>query len=190
MRSPDGKFECVNDGGGGSQEVTNVMERKKLEVLCIQETTWKGDTARILAGECKMLHARGDGKSYGVGIIVSEEISKDVVRVERWQGRIIVSWMMSKKQLVCITSMYEPQTGRAETEKRASREELERMVGLVEAHVIMCLAGYFNGQEKKNRLGGVRMRNKESRTGRIGYEKRAGRVRNILQGAGKPQNVA
>ncbi|KAI0230891.1 hypothetical protein LSAT2_018765, partial [Lamellibrachia satsuma] len=58
MRSPDGKFECVN------------------------ETTWKGDTARILAGECKMLHARGDGKSYGVGITVSEEISKDVVRVE------------------------------------------------------------------------------------------------------------
>ena len=59
-----------------------------------------------------------------------------------------------EKATCCIMSMYEPQTGRAETEKRASREELERMVGLVEAHVIMCLAGYFNGQEKKNRLGG------------------------------------
>ena len=37
-----------------------------------------------------MLHAGGDGKNNGVGIIVSEEISKDAVRVEKWQGRIIV----------------------------------------------------------------------------------------------------
>ena len=49
--------------------------------------------------------------------------------------------MMVKKQLVYIMSVYEPQTGRAETEKRAFREELERMV---EAHVMMCIAGDFN----------------------------------------------
>ena len=36
-----------------------------------------------------MLYAGGDGKSNDVGIIVNVEISKDVVRVERWQGRII-----------------------------------------------------------------------------------------------------
>ena len=30
-----------------------------------------------------MLHAGGDGRSNGVGIIVNMEISKDVVRVER-----------------------------------------------------------------------------------------------------------
>ena len=32
-----------------------------------------------------------------------------------------------------------------ETEKRAFREELERMVGLVKVHVMMCIAGDFNG---------------------------------------------
>ena len=36
-----------------------------------------------------MLHAGGDGRSNCVGIIVNVEISKEVVRVERWQGRII-----------------------------------------------------------------------------------------------------
>ena len=50
-----------------------------------------------------MFHAGGDGKSNGVGIIVSEKISKDVVREEIWQGRIIVAWVMVNKQLVCIT---------------------------------------------------------------------------------------
>ena len=47
--------------------------------------------------------------------------------------------MMVKKQIVCIMSVYEPQTGSVETEKRASREELERMVALVEAHEMMFI---------------------------------------------------
>ena len=49
-----------------------------------------------------------------MGIIASEEISKDVVRVERWQRRINVAWMMVKKQLVCIMFVHGPQTGRTE----------------------------------------------------------------------------
>ena len=51
---------------------------------------------RTLAGGYKMLHAGGDGKSNGVGIIVSEDISKDAVRVDGkgrcgesgWQGKM------------------------------------------------------------------------------------------------------
>ena len=56
VRSPDRKFECENDGGK-SLEVTNVVDRRKLKVLCIQETKWKGDRMRALAGENKMLYA-------------------------------------------------------------------------------------------------------------------------------------
>ena len=47
-----------------------MMGIRKLEVLCVQEIKWKGDRARELAGGYKMLHAGGDGKSNGVGIIV------------------------------------------------------------------------------------------------------------------------
>ena len=54
-------------------------------------------------GGNKMLLAGRDGKSNGAGIVVSEEISKDAVRVAKWQGRIIVAWMIVKRQLVCIT---------------------------------------------------------------------------------------
>ena len=49
------------------------MDRRKLEVLCKQETKWKGDLARILAGGCKMLHVGRDGRSNVVGIIVTED---------------------------------------------------------------------------------------------------------------------
>lgn len=59
---------------------------------------WKGDRARMLMDGLKLLHAGGDGKSNRVGIIVSEEISNTVVRVERWKGSIVMAWLMIRKR--------------------------------------------------------------------------------------------
>ena len=73
----------------GSLNVGTMMERRRLEILCIQEAKWKVDRARTMVGWYKLLHAGGDGRSNGVGIIVSEEISKTAMRVERWKGRIV-----------------------------------------------------------------------------------------------------
>ena len=54
-----------------------------MDVLWVQEAKWKGYRARKMAEGYTMLHAGGDGRSNGVGIIVNVEISKEVVRVER-----------------------------------------------------------------------------------------------------------
>ena len=56
-------------------EVVEMMQRRRLEVLFVQDTRWKGDGARKLVGGYKLLHTGGDGMSNGMGIIVSEEIS-------------------------------------------------------------------------------------------------------------------
>ena len=55
-----------------------------------------------MMGEYKLLHAGGDRRSNRLGIIVSEEISKTVVRVERWKGRIVMAWLMIRKQMMCV----------------------------------------------------------------------------------------
>ena len=65
---------------GGGVEVVEMMQRRRLEVLWVQDTKWKGDRARRLVGGYKLLHVGGDGRSNGVGIIVQEEI-------EEWDGR-------------------------------------------------------------------------------------------------------
>ena len=67
-------------------EVVEMMQRRRLEVLCVQETRWKGDRARRLVGGYKLLHVGGDVSSNGMGVSVLEEISKQVVRVQRWDG--------------------------------------------------------------------------------------------------------
>ena len=48
---------------GKALEVVEMMQRRRLEVLCVQETKWKGDRARQMAGGYKMMHAGGDGRS-------------------------------------------------------------------------------------------------------------------------------
>ena len=76
-----------------------------------------------------------------MGIVVSEEISKTVVRVERWKQRIVMAWLMIRKEMMCVMSVYGPQTGRMEAEKEEFIDALERMVGLVELEMMLCNAG-------------------------------------------------
>ena len=63
------------DDGGKCIGSSGNDEETEDEVLCVQETKWKGDRARNMAEGYKMLHA-GDGRSNGVGIIVYVEIRK------------------------------------------------------------------------------------------------------------------
>ena len=146
---------------GKGVEVVEMMER--LEVLCIQETKWKGDRARTMMGGYKLLHAGGDGRSNGMGIIVSEEISKTVVRLERWKWRIVMAWLIIRKQMMCVMSVYGPQTGRMEAEKEEFRDALERIMGLVELEVMLRIAGDFNAH-----VGVVKPGEEES-VGRFGW---------------------
>ena len=68
----------------------------------------------------------------------------EVVRVERWQGRIITAWMIIRQQMVYVICVYGPQTGRTVAEKEAFREEVERLAGLSDDQTMLCVAGDSN----------------------------------------------
>ena len=89
----------------------------------------------------------------GVGIDRSEEISEEVVRVERWKRRIIMAWAMIRKQLVCVMSVYGPQTGRTEAEKQEFMDALEMMIGMVELEILLCIAGDVNARIGETETG-------------------------------------
>ncbi|KAI5104435.1 hypothetical protein C0J45_6061 [Silurus meridionalis] len=64
-------------------EVWDMMERRKGNMLCVQETRWKGSKARNIGGGFKMFYHGVDGKRNGVGVILKEEYGKRVVEVKR-----------------------------------------------------------------------------------------------------------
>ena len=55
---------------GRGRELADLMERRKVGVLCVQETRWNEDQAKELGGGCKLLRsgANKQGRN-GVGIV-------------------------------------------------------------------------------------------------------------------------
>ena len=149
--------------------MVEMMQRRSLEVLCVQETRWKGDRVRRLVGGYKLLHMGGDGRSDAVRIMESEEISKQMVRAARWEGRIIMARVVIQRQMVCVTSVYRPQTGRNWAEKQEFWDTLKRMMEMVELEVMLCIFRHINahvgvaepGEEECFGKFGWGMRNRE-----------------------------
>ena len=94
-----------------------------------------------------------------------------VVRVERWKGRLVMAWLMIRKQIMCIMYVHGPQTGTMQAEKVEFRDALEKMIVLVELEVMLCIAGDFNahvgvvepGEEESVGRYGWGARNREGR---------------------------
>ena len=60
---------------GKGTESVDLMERKKLGVMCIQETRWKGNKARELGAGFKLFYSSADAnRRSGVGIILEKEL--------------------------------------------------------------------------------------------------------------------
>ena len=58
---------------GRGRELADLMERRKVGVLSVQETPWTGDKARELGGYCKLYYSGADESvRNGVGIVLSK----------------------------------------------------------------------------------------------------------------------
>ena len=78
---------------GRSNEIIETLERRKLDICCVQEVRWRGASARMLTGrasEYKLLwvgHHTGFG---GVGIFVAEKWIEQIIDVKRIDDRLMM----------------------------------------------------------------------------------------------------
>ena len=66
---------------GKGREVADLMERRELDILCVQETRWKGERARCIGEGCKRWYCGSGNKKNGVGIILKKEHVERVVEL-------------------------------------------------------------------------------------------------------------
>lgn len=64
-------------------ELIDMMQRRKLDILCGQETRWKGSKARRLGAAFKLFYDGMDRKRNGVGFLLKEEFVRDVLEIRR-----------------------------------------------------------------------------------------------------------
>ena len=50
---------------GRGRELADTMERRNVDILCLQETKRKGCKARNVGGGCKIFYNRADGRKMG-----------------------------------------------------------------------------------------------------------------------------
>ena len=95
--------------------------------------------------------------------------------------------------MICVMPVNTPRAGRTGAENQEFRDALERMMGVVELDVMLCIAREFNVHVKVAELGedeclgkfGWGMRKRESRAGGEEWD---GHSWFILSKAGKPQD--
>ena len=68
---------------GLARELVDMMQRRKVNILFVQETRWKGREARSLEARLKMFYHGVDGKTNGVRVILNEEFVRNVLEEKR-----------------------------------------------------------------------------------------------------------
>ena len=64
---------------GRGRELADMMERRNVDILFLQETKWKGNKARNIGDGCKLFYNEADGRKNGIRIVVREELAECVL---------------------------------------------------------------------------------------------------------------
>ncbi|KAI5087244.1 hypothetical protein C0J45_22643 [Silurus meridionalis] len=138
---------------GKGREIADMMERRKADILCVQETKWKGNKARNIGGGFKLFYYGVDGKRNGVGMILKEEYSKSVVEVKRVSDRVMNVKLEVKGVIINVTSAYAPQVGCEIKEKVKFWSELDVVVDGVPINERLVIGAGFNGHVGEGNRG-------------------------------------
>lgn len=68
---------------GKGRELADLMERKKINMFCVQATKWWGIKARMIVVGCKLFYHWEDGRRNGTGVVVKEKSINNVLEVKR-----------------------------------------------------------------------------------------------------------
>lgn len=103
---------------GRGREVAELMIKRQNNVLCVQETRWKGNKSKELGNECKLIYCGADGEGRkGVDIIVSESLKNFIIEVHRRNDRIMRIRINHGENITDILCVYAPQVGCSDEEK-------------------------------------------------------------------------
>ena len=97
---------------GKANEVVETMTRRKLDVLCLQETRWRNEGVRKITGkdtQCKFLWSGNDKGTGGVGILLAEKWWEKVFEVRRLSDRILLVRLVVGKVVFTLVCVYAPQ---------------------------------------------------------------------------------
>ena len=85
----------------------DMLKRRFLDFCCLQETRWKGGSARTFGG-CKLFWIGCEEGNAGVGVLVAEQWIEKVIDVKRISERLLVLRVMVGRTVLNLISAHAP----------------------------------------------------------------------------------
>lgn len=151
------RFGSWNVGSmtGRSCEIEDMMRRRKLDVLCVQETKWRntGNRARFLDNRTKaykMFYYGEQQDRNGVGIILPAELVQNVISVTKTSDRLMSVKLALDAEIWNVVSAYAPQIGCSDSEKEAFWQDLHGHVENIPSGENTWIGADLNGHVGKS----------------------------------------
>ena len=121
------------------------MERRGVDILCVQENRLKGERARCIGGGYKMWYCGSGNKKNGVGIILKKKHVDRVVELWRITYRIICLKMKLGGVMLNVISAYPPLVECIHEEKKTFWLDLDETVEKTPRNERIVVGADLNG---------------------------------------------
>ncbi|KAK3560854.1 hypothetical protein QTP86_022604 [Hemibagrus guttatus] len=138
---------------GKGRELADTMERRKVDILCVQETRWKGSKARSIGAGFKLFYYGVDSKRNGVGVVLKEEFLRNVLEVKRVSDRVMSLKLEIEGVMLNVVSGYAPQAGCELEEKERFWSELDEVMESIPTGERVVIGADFNGHVGEGNRG-------------------------------------
>jgi hypothetical protein len=117
---------------GKLREVVDTMIRRRVNILCVQETKWKGQKAKEVEDTgFKLWYTGNTSTKNDVDIVLNKSLKDGVVDIKRQRDMIILVKLLVEDLVFNVISAYTPQIGLNESVKMQFWEELDVLVSSV-----------------------------------------------------------
>jgi hypothetical protein len=131
---------------GRSNELSQILKKRKINICCIQETKWKGSKARNIGNGYKLIYHGQDTRRNGVGIVLDEHMQERIVNVERKSDRLMaVKLALDDQPCMNVITEYAPQVGCSSAEKQSFWEDFDDLIQAIPNNESRYIGADLNG---------------------------------------------
>jgi exonuclease III len=129
------------------------MIRRRVNILCVQETKSKGQKANEVEDiGFKLWYTATTLTKNSVGIVLDKSLNDGVVDIKRQGDKIILVKLLVGDLVFNVISAYAPQIGLNESVKMQFWEELDALVSSVSVSEKLFIGGDLNGHVGSTRV--------------------------------------